>query len=133
MRRGPWSAQQAFPYQLPDARVVELPAGTLRLHGSEIEQIEVIGERKRLLDVLLDQQYGGAARAFGGKQNVVDLADQVGSKPDGGLVDQQQRRIGHHLARHRKHPTLTARQRAGAVAALVAKRRKDRVDALERT
>ena len=51
-----WSAQQTFLNQCPHACVVEVPPRPFGFHAAEIEKIEIIGERKRLLDVLLDQQ-----------------------------------------------------------------------------
>ena len=57
-----WSAEQTFLHQCAHARVVELSARALRFHLAEIEKIEMVGERQRLLDVLLDEQDGGAGR-----------------------------------------------------------------------
>src|SRR5262245_37614559 len=78
----PWikpdmSAHQTFLHQLADARIVEFGAGTFSLHLAEIEQIEMIGERQRLLDILLDQQHRSTARRLRGAQDVVDLRHQV--------------------------------------------------------
>src|SRR5438046_2101283 len=50
------STQQTFLDQRPNARVVEFPSRSLCFHAAEIEQIEMIGEWKRLFDVLLHQK-----------------------------------------------------------------------------
>ena len=91
----------------------------------------MIGDRQGLLDVLLHEQDRRARRRSCRGKCGIDLLDQIGRKTDGGLVDQQQLRCRHQLARHREHAALTARERAGALGPLVFQDRKQRIEALE--
>src|SRR5215212_1558090 len=106
MHPTPWSAQQTFLDQRSHACVVEFPSRTLGFHAAKVQEIEIIGERQCLYDILFDQQDCNVARLLGGHKDLVDLLDEVGSKSRGWFVDQKKLRLGHHLARDREHPSL---------------------------
>ena len=77
---------------------------------------------QRVLDILVDQQDGAAALSRR-LQQFVDLRHQRRREAGGRLVDQHQRRRGHHFARDREHAALAAAQRPGRLVPTVGEHR----------
>ena len=71
-------------------------------------QYDTIGDRQRLVDVLLDDQH---RRALGldDRHRLVHLATTIGAKPERDLVEQQQSRVGHQRSADRQRLLLATR------------------------
>src|SRR6185369_7077448 len=82
-RRAGLSSEEAFLDEGADAWLREVGGRPRRLDAAEIEKVDVVGLGQRILDVLVDQEDGGAAGAPRRLQHLVDLADEVGGEPGG--------------------------------------------------
>src|SRR6218665_3040459 len=76
------------------------------------QHIAVVGRIERHAGVLLHQQDGSAALAVDAHDDLEDLPGELGRQAQAGLVEPDQRRVGHQRARQRQHLLLPAREQA---------------------
>src|SRR3954447_10269235 len=108
---------------LADPRVIE-QRGAVRVRDDAAVLQYVAARRglQRRVDVLLDQQHGGAGVGHA-HQPLEDLLDELGCEPERELVDHDQLRVGHQTARDRAHLLLPARHAAGHLVEALAEAR----------
>ncbi len=92
---------------------------------------DAVGHRGRHADILLDDEDGHLAFPSERDQHLLDLADDDGRQPLGGLVHDQQLRIAQQRARDRQHLLLAARKLRAAIVPALGEPRKGLVDALD--
>src|SRR5438128_920681 len=103
---------------LPDRLVVaKLAAGSRDLYLADLEHVGALRRVERDAGVLLDDEHGKAVAVVELADDPEDLAHDQGREPQRGLVEHQQSRTRHERPRERKHLLLTARERAGILAA----------------
>src|SRR5262245_7158543 len=94
------------------------------------EHVAVVGDRQRLVGVLLDQQHGRAA-AVDLADDAEDLLDEHRREPQRRLVEQHQGRLRHQRAPDRQHLLLPAAERSRQLRAPFGQDGEARVRALE--
>ena len=104
--------------------------GRARRAGAALGQhIAAIGLGERCARVLLDHQHGDAARGEAAHQRE-QLADHLGRKTGGGLVEHHEARLGHQRPRDRQHLPLAAREHPGLLRPALGQHREHRERAL---
>src|SRR6185312_2499063 len=78
-------------------------------HAAFLQTIDTVRDRKRAIDVLLDDDQRGAARAHP-RQRRIDVANDDRGQTKTDLVAQQQIGISHQCAADRSHLLLSPRQ-----------------------
>ncbi|MNT88899.1 hypothetical protein D3C72_2295260 [compost metagenome] len=76
--------------------------------GARLDHIAHVGDRQRLVGVLLDEEDGDALVAQFG-HDAEDFRDQERRQAHARFVEQQQLRTAHQRARHGQHLLLSAR------------------------
>ena len=96
--------------------------GGLAVHDdlAGLHDVAVVGDRQGHVGVLLDEQ-DARARLVDGHDRVPDLAYQLGGQAQGGLVQDEQFRIGHQRPPDGQHLLFAAGQVAGNVLPAVGK------------
>ncbi len=101
-----------------------------KLDAADLEQIGAIDDVEHLLDVLLHDEH---RQSFGADamHQFEHLRHDQRREAGGGLVHEQQFRLGHQRAADGAHLLLAAGQGSGELLAAVLQARKKRVDPLE--
>src|SRR5690606_10719634 len=93
-----------------------------------VDEVDPTRERKRHVDVLLDEDEAHAALGDGARQDGGELADDRGLDALGRLVEEEKLRARHQRAADGELLLLAARQAAAGGLPLLGERREDRVD-----
>ncbi len=92
---------------------------------------DVLGDRRGHPDVLLDDEHRNVTFLAEANQHLLDLCDDDRREPFGGLVHDQEMRIGHQRTRNRQHLLLAAGELATAIVLALGEARECVVDALD--
>src|SRR3954466_5035112 len=117
--------------RLADCRVrQQVLRRPLQLHVARLDHVPALGDLERLLQVLLDEEYGDA-RAVQRPDDAEHLIDEDGGEPERRLVEHEELRLAHHRPADGAHLLLAARQAAGVLRAALAQAGKEPVDLLD--
>src|SRR5918911_688625 len=112
------------------AIAAELVRRPLRVDPADPHQVGAVGDAKRLVDVLLDEQDRHALLVAQPDDQVEDEPDELRREAERRLVEEQQPRPGHERPRDRELLLLAARERGGRQAQPLAERREELEQAL---
>src|SRR5207245_2950861 len=91
------SSGEALLDQAAHALRAEVTARALVLHLAEVDEVDVVGDVDRGLDVLVDEEDRAPEGALRLQEELVGLRAQRGREAGGRLVDEDDRRVGHDL------------------------------------
>ena len=98
-----------------DVFVSDLAGGALVDDAASVEDVDVVGEVEGPVEVLLDEEEGGALLGDVGEE-LEDAVHDEGGESDGGFVDEDQAGAGDVGADQGQHLLLSAGEAAGGLA-----------------
>src|SRR5215471_3560941 len=110
--------------------VGEVVPRALPTHFAALDHVEVVGDLHRLVDVLIHEEDSHTLVAYG-EELRIHLLHDARRQPRRGLVHEEEGRLCHQLLGKGEHLGLTAGERRGAAAALLAQAGKGRVGAFQ--